>query len=105
MLDRKCLAIWSALVKAINLAFYEKIPIGRQVASTVLMEMTTAYAAWQFPDFSIRELPSTNRVSWRFVSSWSRSQAKGSLRPPQHLGKDERRYQRKVIWEFSRNSK
>lgn len=49
MLAHCPLFIWSALAKVINSAFCEEVPIGRRVASTVLVEVTTAYAAWQFP--------------------------------------------------------
>ena len=74
------LAIWSALVKVTNSAFCEEVPIGRQVASTVLVEVTTVYAAWRFPYLSIRELPSTNRVSWGSVSGWSRRPGQGEVK-------------------------
>ena len=72
MLAQWPLAIRSALIKAINSAFGEVVPTGRQVASIVLVEVTTAYSVWQFSALSLRELSSTNRVSCESVSHWSK---------------------------------
>lgn len=58
------------------------------MASTVLVAVTTAYAAWQFPGLSIRDLLSTKRVSWEFVKDWSRFPGQGELRASTTSGQD-----------------